>query len=43
MKGSLSADGIKPNTPLKAAGILILPAISFPIPIGDTLDPTAAP
>lgn len=41
--GSLSAEGMKPNTPLKAAGILILPAMSFPIPIGESLAATAAP
>jgi hypothetical protein len=41
--GSLSADGHNPKTPLKAAGILILPAISFPIPMGDVLAAIEAP
>ncbi len=42
-KGSLSAEGQRPHTPLKAAGILILPAMSFPIPTGDILAAMAAP
>lgn len=35
--GSLEADGIRPETPQKWQGILILPPISLPRPIGDVL------
>ncbi len=43
LNGSLSAEEHKAHTPLKAAGILKLPAISLPIPMGDILHAMAAP
>ena len=41
--GNFDALTSKPQTPLKAAGILTEPNISFPTPIGDIFDAIAEP
>lgn len=41
--GNLWAEGISPETPQKCEGILMLPPMSFPMPIGETPEARAAP
>lgn len=40
--GNLWAEGINPDTPQKCEGILMLPPMSFPMPIGETPEARAA-
>ena len=43
MLGTIHAEHLWPNTPLKKAGRRIEPPMSVPSPIGEPPDPTAAP